>query len=378
MKLMYVAPHLSNVGGLERTLTNKANYMAEQGHDVRLLTYAEHQTKIFYPLHPNVGVISLDTPFHQLFHYPAYARLWYYFHIRRNFRNKMRQAVSDFQPDVVVITIPNTEDFIYDIVSAAGHAKVVIESHLAADYHLVNLSSTEKVIYRFYPPLEAIKKADLLITLTEKDAESWRKRGVKNVVTIPNPIPRNCHSKSQTEKLPGRIIAVGRLDDQKRHDRLIEAFALIADKHPSWYIDLFGNGQLYDDLMAQIQQSGLDGRINILDPVEDIFSEYGRSQFFVLSSDYEGFSLVIVEAMACGIPVVSTNCPCGPAEIINDGVTGLLAQVNAADLAEKMEWMITHESERRLMGEKSLLRVSDFAEEKVMVKWINAYKSVLA
>ena len=377
MRLMYIAPHLSSVGGLERTLTDKANYLVEHGNDVMLLTYAEPQTVVFYPLHPKVQVVSMNCPFHRLFRYPAYARPWRYFQIRRSFRTRMQKVVSDFMPDVVVVTIPNTEDFIYDMLEASGRAKVVIESHLASDYHLVNLSSTEKVIYHFNPPMGAIKKADLLITLTAMDAEKWRKRGLKYVMTVHNPLPAYTHELPDVEKLPGRIIAVGRLDEQKRFDRLIDAFSLIAGKHPSWYVDIFGRGKLHDDLAVQIHRQGLDGRVNLREPVKDIFTEYRRSQFFALSSDYEGFGLVIIEAMASGLPVVSTSCPCGPSEIIGDGVTGLLTKLDAADMAAKMDWMITHEHERQAMGQRAHKDAERYEKEKVIGQWIKAYQSVL-
>ena len=112
-------------------------------------------------------------------------------------------------------------------------------------------------------------------------------------------------------------------------------------------------------------------------PVDDIYSEYQRSQFLVLSSDFEGFGLVIIEAMACGLPVVATNCPYGPSEIIEEGKTGLLSQMNVEDLAEKIEWMITHDKERQEMGIRAYEASARYQIEQVMPQWLAAYQSVL-
>ena len=121
---------------------------------------------------------------------------------------------------------------------------------------------------------------------------------------------------------------------------------------------------------------GLSGRINIYNYTSDLVSEYMKSQFLVLSSDYEGFGLVIVEAMACGIPVVATNCPHGPSDIIENGVTGLLSDLDVKDLAIQMEWMISHQEERRIMGIKAHETAALYKQDVIMKKWVSAYKPV--
>ena len=168
---------------------------------------------------------------------------------------------------------------------------------------------------------------------------------------------------------------MGRLSPQKRFDRMIDAFALIADKYPDWRVDIFGaggtDGQLY--MQQCIAGKELNDRIGLHPPVNDIYAEYLRSQFFVMSSDFEGFGLVIIEAMACGIPVVSTDCPYGPSEIITNGKTGLLAKMDVQDLADKMEWMIIHDAERQQMGIRAYQAAAHYSLERVMPEWEQAY-----
>ena len=157
---------------------------------------------------------------------------------------------------------------------------------------------------------------------------------------------------------------------------MILAFSLIAKKHPTWNLAIYGKGEEKEKLNGLISQLNLSNQIRISYVTKDIMSEYMKSAFFVCSSDYEGFSLVLVEAMACGIPCVSTACPNGPLEIIEDGVNGLLSKMDSSDLANKMDWMITHEKERRKMGQNAHRFAARYKKEIVMKKWEDAYLSV--
>lgn len=373
MKIIYIAPMLHPVGGLERTLTDKANYLVNKGHDVMFLTYMQGGEKVYYDLDSRVRQCDIACPFFSLYRFPAYARISHYLKLKQQFRERMKEVIDGFKPDTIVITIPNTEDFIHDMVKVANHVRVVVESHLAMQYHLSRKPFFERLLYRLTPPIKAIRKANLLVALTQRDAHSWHKRRVPHVAVVPNPSTYYASDIGHVEKKEGRIIAVGRLTDQKRFDRMIDAFSLIASQHPTWSLDIYGEGKLHDTLLEQIGRLGLSGRVRLNAPSHDIISEYKRSQFLALSSDYEGFGLVIIEAMACGIPVVSTDCPCGPSEIITDGVTGLLAKMDVKSLADKMEWMITHDKEREQMGVKAHEASARYQIDMVMQEWENVY-----
>ncbi len=373
MKLIYIAPMLNPVGGLERTLTDKANYLVAKGHEVMFLTYKQGNEKVFYNLDQRVRQCDIDCHLFTIYRLPLYARLKKYFSLRSQFRERMRKVLAEFRPDVIVITIPNTEDFISDMIAVADNVRVVIECHLASAYHNVGKPSTERLLTMLFPPIKAIRKADLLIALTERDANYWRQRHVSNVLVIPNPLTYYNDQLTTIGKKDNRIIAVGRLFEQKRFDRLIEAFSIIATKYPTWKLNIFGEGPLWDKLQSQIRQLGLTERISIDKPTKEILLEYMRSRFFVLSSDFEGFGLVIIEAMSCGIPVVSTDCPCGPSEIIQDGETGLLSKLDSKDLADKMEWMITHDEELTTFGTNAHKAAARYRQEIIMPEWEHAY-----
>lgn len=377
MKLLYFLPILSTKGGQERTLIDKANYLVTQGHEVLFVTF-ENDGDIAYPMDKRVRHQDINCRHYQIYRKSFLMRFIVAWQMKQKFRKRMTELIDGFRPNVIVATIPLTEFFLPDLMQVAVNVPVVIESHLACGFEALKRGFTEKALAVFYPPKRAISKSSLLIVLTDGDAVQWRKKHV-NVRVIPNPVTNYLDILPQIEKVKGRIIAIGRLSPQKRFDRLVEAFALIADKYPEWYIDIYGSSteQGREHLLQQITEKRLKERIHILEPTSDIYAEYLRSQFLTLSSDFEGFGLAIVEAMACGIPVVSTDCPYGPSEIVEDAKSGLLAKMDVQDMAAKMEWMITHEEERIAMGIAARQAAARYRKEIIMPQWEQAYLSVI-
>ena len=376
MKLLYFLPLLSTKGGQERTLIDKANWLVEREHDVSFVTF-ENDGLVAYPLDWRIRHVDIDCRHFTIYRTRLWRRWGVVATIKRQFRERMSAIISDFQPDLIVAAIPLTEFFLCDLLQVAGSVPVVIESHLARGHEALARTFTEKALDVFYSPLRAIRRADLLIALTEEDANCWKRKQVENVRVIPNPLTFYPTTLAPVPRETGRIVCVGRLATQKRFDRLIDAFALVCGNYPEWHVDVFGDGEERQQLTDRIRSKGLQDRIHLNLPTSEIYTEYQRSEFFVLCSDYEGFGLVVTEAMSCGIPVVSTDCPFGPSEIIEDGKTGLLSKMDAKDLAEKMEWMIIHEEERKAMGIAARKAAARYRKEIVMPQWEQAYLSVI-
>jgi glycosyltransferase involved in cell wall biosynthesis len=224
--------------------------------------------------------------------------------------------------------------------------------------------------------MHIVKRGKMIISLTQGDAHFWRENGANRVIVLPNPLAIYPEKIDDVGKDPYRIIFVGRFEAVKRINLLISAFTLINEKFPRWHIDIFGDGK--KEIIEQFVDDNLVGRIRIHKPTSDIFSEYKKSQMLVLCSSYEGFGLVLIEAMACGIPCVSFDCPYGPPEIIKDHYNGLLAKNgDVKDLADKMEWLITHTEERYAMGVNARQFAAKFKKEIVMKDWENAYNALI-
>ena len=373
MNIVFLIRSVANKGGLERTITDKVNALADMGHTVTLVTYEQGSHPYAFPIESTVRCIDLACRYYTIYKFPLFKRLYEDWKMKRRFAKKMRAFVNQVRPDVFV-TPTLTSEFMDVIMSLRPQTRVVIESHTAFIHDMRGGGLVERI--HKYALLRSVKRCDLLIALTMDDTECWIQH-VRNVATVSNPLTSYPETLSHPSKESGRIISVGRLEPQKRFDRLIKAFSLIAQKYPLWHIDIYGEGGDEVALQRLIEENGIAKQIHLKGVTSDVYSEYERSQFFVFSSDYEGFGLVLIEAMACSVPCVSTDCPFGPSEIIEDGKTGLLSKMDVEDLAEKMEWMITHEEERKAMGIAARQAAARYRKEIVMPQWEQAYLSVI-
>lgn len=193
-----------------------------------------------------------------------------------------------------------------------------------------------------------LKKLDKLVVLTEKDREAWVE--LDNVVSIPNPLS---FIPSSVSCMTGKkVICVARYSHEKGIDLLLKAWKEVESQIDDWRLDVFGEGerspyeQLIDNLGIDRAHCALNGRTT------DVEKEYCDSSIFVLSSRFEGFGMVIVEAMACGLPVVAFDCPWGPQAIISDGEDGLLVENgNPSALAQGLIALIKDDGKRKVMSE---------------------------
>ena len=376
MKLLFITGQINQFGGVERTLSDKINYLNSRGHEICVVTYAQMGQPLSFILNDGVIFFDIDCRYFSFFKLPIYKRIWKLFKIKLYFRKRLSSIIQSFVPDVIIVTMAMNRFYLNDITSIAGNARIIVESHNIYHDLFVKVPISERIFYLFHHPLKTMAQADMLVLLTHEDAKAWKKWNVKNLKVIPNPLPLYLDKLSGCKRKEGRIISVGRLATEKRYDRLINAFAILADKYPLWYIDIYGYGPEEKHLLEIIKKQGLMGRIKIHKPTSQIYKEYESSQMLVLSSDLESFGLVLIEAMACGTPVVSVNCPHGPSEIIEDGKTGLLSEMNIDDLAIKMEWMIVHDTERAEMGKKAHLAVAKYKKDVIMNNWETAYESL--
>ena len=373
MKIIFVLRSVVLSGGLERVMTEKANWLAHNGHQVLFLTYEQGNHNLSFPLDSSVIYEDLECRYFTVYNKNIVIRPIYKLLMKKQFRLKLKSKICSYRPDVMIVP-HNIDEFLGPVTMMNVLVPIVFESHST---HVEILKSVYKrnIFFGKFLFLSCVKRCSLVISLTEGDAIFWR-HFCDHVTSVPNPLSFYPEINNVSYKDSCKIVCVARLHEVKRIDRLVEAFALISNKYPRWHIDIYGEGEKKDELLKMISDKKLQSKIRIYPPTIDIYRKYMESEFIVLSSDSESFSLVLVEAMSCGIPAVSVACPFGPSEIIEDHVTGLLTKLDEKDLADKMEWMITHEEERIKMGicaRESALR---FKKDVVMKQWEKAYLSV--
>lgn len=382
MRILIIHRSFALVGGAERVIIDKANYLANAGYQVMLVSYEQGQHSVPYELHASIVYEDLDCRFFTLSKYSPLMRIYHFLRLRSKFRQSLRDIVVSYRADIVVMA-SDWQTLIDIVLDASGNIPVIAEFHNAYDYVVRNVEISgsrlkQKLTKLYYwRTLKHLKRCARLVVLTDADADNWR-RHFSNVEVIPNPVTLYPEVIDDIPKDKGRIIFVGRFNHEKRIDRLVLAFSMIADKYPEWHVDIFGEGNEKQTILDQIASLKLENRIIIHNPTKAIYDEYKRSEMLVLCSEHEAYSLVLVEAMSCGIPCVSMDCPVGPRELILDGVTGCLARNGSVqDLAAKMEWLITHESERKEMGARARLWAANRSMPFIMSEYMRLLSRVV-
>ena len=381
MRIVYITKSMALEGGLERVVCDKMNYLVGHGYDVTLITYEQGDHPFAYPVDSRINHYDLDVRFFLLYRYPLWKRLYYYRQYRSIFKERLQRTIDCVKPDVVIANTysMNVADIIANLQTTAYR---ILESHVAF-YIMRKTDSYRKIplmrwlanIYDWHTGV-AVRKFDKVVTLTKGDAKDWLML-TDRVEVIPNPVTSFPDEVITHDGSGRRIIAVGRLHEQKGFDRLINAFAMVANHCPEWHIDIYGSGDDEKMLFDIIHNNGLDGKVNIFPPTNQIYEEYQKSEFFVLSSRYEGYPLVLNEAMACGIPCVAFRCKYGPEEAIEHQVNGLLVENgNVKDLAQKILWMTNHPEERKTMGQAARVAAQRYLLDTIMQKWVDLFSSL--
>jgi glycosyltransferase involved in cell wall biosynthesis len=209
----------------------------------------------------------------------------------------------------------------------------------------------------------------------------WAKRIVKTatVRVIPNPLDEQFikRSSSDGENKRPSVVAMGRLVPQKGFDLLLRAFAQCVDRHPEWSLRIFGEGTERQRLLALAAELGIAGKLDLQPVTKEPERVLRESNLFVLSSRYEGFPMALLEAMACGLPVISFDCHSGPREMISHGVNGILVPPgDARALADAMNRLMGNELERRVLSVRAVEIVERFGFSSVNAMWRNLFAEV--
>ena len=378
MHILYIYSEISIKGGTDKMLVEKANWLVKYGYEVTIVTECQMGRPISFEIDNKVHHIDIGLDFNKQYGQPLLKRYYTYTILMRQYRKRLRQVVHDCRPDIVITAMGRN----LSLLSEIGYTGVKLGEAHTTKAHLRSLHLMEqrglllKVFAKYmrWRMCRYASKLDALILLTQKDADEWK--GVTKTCVIPNFI--SFYPDVAAPLNNKHVIMVGRYNDAKGYDYLIPAWDIVHQRYPDWVLNVYGSGELYDDVVQRIAERHLEKSIILHDPVDNIMAQYMDSSICVLSSRYEGFSLVIIEAMSCGVPCVSFDSPCGPRTIIKHGEDGLLVEyLNPTALADGICQLIANPDLCKMMGERARINVKRFSKEIIMKKWIDLFESII-
>lgn len=376
MKVVYCHCSVYNPGGMERVLLNKVRWICENRPEweVVVVTTDQQGRAPFYEFPAQVRMVDLGINYSLDKELPLYKRIPSYLRKRRLHRRRLTELLMRERPDVTVSLYPSESSFIPAIKDGS---KKVLELHFNRFFRLQygRKGLTGLIDRRRSRQDERIARSfDSFVVLTEEDKGYWG--NMPNISVIANAVPAmTMHSDCSAK----RVIAVGRLDYQKGFDRLVKIWEMVK-KDPiakDWILDIYGQGEWREMLLAMIAERGLQDSLHINKPTDKIEHEYANSSIIAMTSYYEGFGMVLVEAMSCGVPAIAFDCKCGPSDIIKDGVTGrIVADGDTEGFAEALLGVMRDAEGRARMGAAATEVRRRFSEAAVMAKWMALFEKL--
>lgn len=370
LKIAYITPQLYTADGVARVLTMKANYFAEKfNYDITIILTEGKDKPLFYQLSDKIHVVNLDLNFEEIWHQPFLKKVLIYLKKQRKYKYLLTRELMQLRPDITVSLLRREINFINEVKD--GSKKIgemhILRSHFR-NFEKNQTNGFKELFSKYwnYKLIGKLKQLERMIVLTEKDCKAWTE--LDNVIAIPNPLPFTPKTISPlTEK---RVIAVGRYYQEKGFDLLLESWAKIYKSHPDWRLEIFGDGdkamyeEIRDKLGIPASCCKLNGRTNAIE------QEYVNSSIFVCSSRFEGFGMVLVEAMACGLGVVSFDCPWGPSSILANGEDGILVENGNTDsLAEAIKSLMDDSDKLNTLAKNAIVNVRRFQMDKIAYQW---------
>lgn len=376
LKIVYLTPALYMAGGVERVLTLKANYFAEHfGYDITIILTEGSDKPLFYKLSDKIKVVNLNIGFEELWTCSFVKKIFVYLKKQRLFKKALTKELMRLRPDITISLLRREINFLNGIKDGS---RKIGELHVnRANYRnfsTQNVGIVKRLFAKFWSHnlVAHLHRLDKLVVLTEKDREAWVE--LNNVVAIPDPL--SLYPKGISPLTAKRVVAVARYSHEKGIDLLLKAWSIVEKRVSDWRLDVYGDGnrtpynQLIEDLHIDNSRCVLHGR------TDNVEAEYVNSSIFVLSSRFEGFGMVLTEAMACGLPVVSFDCPWGPRSIITDGDDGLLVENgNVEALADSLTRLMDDADLLQRMAVRGVKNVQRFSVDYIAECWKELFES---
>ncbi|TGN27166.1 glycosyltransferase family 4 protein [Empedobacter tilapiae] len=383
MKIAYFFPNLKDSAGTERMLNVKANYLADVlHHEVTIITYSQFEDPIFFEFSEKIRFVhfNIPDPTSKLKGLGYWEKRKQYKEFMTTYRQKVEEYFYNNLTDIAISMYFGAEHKFLPLIKDGS--KKIMEYHFHFDITPLSKKLKEKwsvknlkMKIQTYLFQKTLNKYDKIIVLTEQDQEEWG-RYFSNIINIPNPITIN-PIKANTEL--EKVLAVGRFTYQKGFNYLIDAWAIVNKDFPNWQLDIYGSGELEEELKLQVKELNLENSVNIFKPRKDINQVFSEHSIFALSSRFEGFPLVLIEALSCGLAPVAFECKNGPKQMMGDSQLNdfLVTPFDVDNFAESLKTLISNKELRLQMSEEAIKVSKKYELENIMSIWESTFLKLL-
>ena len=357
MKLCFFIDDITHTGGIERVTSNLVLQFSKdkKGLDIEIVSQFRSSENPWYPFDCKINYLSEKN-------YDAKPHSLSRIRTMLGNINAVRKYFKNNHYDVIIAqSFPNVFAL---FIAGVDMSKVIAVEHVYYGYYNTMLKNLRLFIY---------KRCKKVAVLTSVDKDCYDRHFNSNhTVLIPNPVVVPEYFESD---LDNKIaIAMGRIQYQKGFDTLVDVFAMVHKKHPNWKVYIYGDGNFRDDIDRHIKECGMENTVILKGRTDDVPSAMREASFFVLSSRFEGFGMVIAEAMSQGLPVVSFDCPTGPSDMVRSDINGILVKnQDKQALADAICYMIENTEKRKEMGNNAVNTAKEFAGDIIAKKWYSVF-----
>lgn len=339
LKVFFIINSLKNFSGSERVATQLLNTIYQKyNFDITIFNRTVEFDEVAYPIKSGVLVKKIQGNFFAFF-------------------KKISECINEENPDVIVVHNMGKLSLLCSLIP--NIKKLVILEHVSFISRPIYVQWLSKILY---------KNVDQVVTLTHRDKLSFDAfHGA--VTVIPNFSPFPVLTKKNFDQK--QIVSIGRLTDQKNYLHLLKAWEKIFHYLPEWKLCIYGEGEHNDLLIDYINDKKILN-VYLNGATSDVQHVYESSDFFVMSSKYEGLPMVLIEAQSFGLPIISYDCPNGPSDIIKDGINGYLVEnQNINELANRILELAKSPNKLEEFSKKSLINAQNYQPEKILYLWAN-------
>lgn len=373
MRIAYCIKSLHQAGGMERVITAKANYLAEQDYEVFIVTTDQQGRPPFFPLDPSIELYDLGVNYDRVDTSSRWRKYSGLMRHKRIHRELLESKLKELKPDITIST--GYQEFSFLPSLRDGSVKIT-ESHgswgkTVSEYRFPPTNYLRRVLAKWaeYTFARQASRYECVVLLTDEDSMLWGKR-LKRKCTIHNLMPISSDRVASCEAK--RCIAVARFAHEKNLKDTLDIWAEVVRRHPDWRLDIYGEGYLEDQLTEQIRSLGIGDSCSLHQPTSDITPEYLNSSILLMTSQTEGLPMVLLEAQELGLPSVCYAFHCGAKDVIEDASEPCGYVVPYGDkvaFADRLEKLMDDEALRKEFGRAARQNASRFYPDTILPIW---------